>query len=95
MKINFDEVMIFTDLEKKAGEITSIRKDFANFIYTQGQGIAAHALALKIYNGNVETEYNQEEVELIRVYSRQLTPCIIDAIAEMLADVPEPENKEE
>ena len=32
MKINFDEVMIFSDVARTHGEIKSIRKPFADFI---------------------------------------------------------------
>lgn len=94
MKINFDEVMIFSDVARTHGEIKSIRKAFADFIYTQQSGVLARALANKIFKGNNETEYTPEEVELIKIYSSDLPPCYIDAIAEMLAES-ELENKEE
>ena len=61
MKINFDSVKVFTDLDKKNSVTQNMRKEFANFVYTQGSGIAAHALALKIYNGNGDTEYDPNE----------------------------------
>lgn len=80
MKVNFDELKIYKSLDKTEGTIQNIRKDFANLIYTQGSGIEAHALALKIYNGNKDTEYSDSEVALIRKFSRLCTPCIIDAI---------------
>ena len=32
MKLNFDQVMIFSSIDKKQGEIKNIRKAFANFI---------------------------------------------------------------
>lgn len=84
MKINFDKVKVYTDLEKKNSVTQNMRKEFANFIYTQGSGIAAHALALKIYNGNDETEYGENEVDIIRSFVNNLTPCVIDAFNEML-----------
>lgn len=84
MKINFDKVKVYTDLEKKNSVTQNMRKEFANFIYTQGSGIAAHALALKIYNGNEETEYGENEVAIIHSFVDNLTPCVIDAFNEML-----------
>lgn len=84
MKINFDKVKVYTDLEKKNSVTQNMRKEFANFIYTQGSGIVAHALALKIYNGNDETEYGENEVAIIRSFVDNLTPCVIDAFNEML-----------
>ncbi len=86
MKINFDEMKIYTSLDKEGGVVQSIRNDFANLIYTEGRGIEAHALALKIYNGDNDTEYNEEEVAMIRKFSRICSPCIIDAFETLLND---------
>ena len=85
MKLNFDEVEIYENLTKTKKHVQNIREEFANFLYNEGQGIAAHALALKIFNGTPDTEFNPQEVELIRVFSRGCTPAIIDAIIEMIA----------
>ena len=86
MKINFDSVKVYTDLDKKNSVTQNMRKEFANFIYTQGSGIAAHALALKIYNGNAETEYAENEVAIIRQFVDGCTPCVIDAFLEILKE---------
>lgn len=85
MKINFDEMKIYTSLDKEDGVVQSIRKDFANLIYTDGRGIEAHALALKIYNGDADTEYNDQEIAMIRSFSNACAPCIIDAFARILS----------
>lgn len=84
MKINFDELKVYTSLDKTQGTIQNVRKDFANLVYTQGSGIEAHALALKIYNGDSETEYNEQEIVLIRQFSQMCAPCMIDAFAALL-----------
>lgn len=84
MKINFDEMKIYTSLDKESGVVQSIRKDFANLIYTEGRGIEAHALALKIYNGDAETEFNDHEVAMINDFSKICSPCVIDAFERAL-----------
>jgi hypothetical protein len=84
MKIDFDSVMVFSDVARTQGEIKSIRKYFADFLYTQQNGILAYALSRKIFNATDDTEFTPEEVELIRAYSQDLPPCYIDAISEML-----------
>ena len=56
MKIDFSKVKVYTDLGRETGVIQDLRKDFANLIYTEGRGIAAHALALKIYNGDKDNK---------------------------------------
>ena len=84
MKINFDSIKVYTDLGKETGIIQNIRKDFANLIYTEGRGIAAHALAMKIYNGDKDTEYSEEEIMMIRNFAGICSPCIIDAFETIL-----------
>ena len=84
MKIDFSKVKVYTDLGRETGVVQNLRKDFANLIYTQGRGIEAHALALKIYNGNAETEFNDHEVAMINDFSKICSPCVIDAFERVL-----------
>ena len=84
MKIDFSKVKVYTDLGRETGVIQDLRKDFANLIYTEGRGIAAHALALKIYNGDKDTEYSEEEIMMIRNFAGICSPCIIDAFETIL-----------
>lgn len=86
MKLNFDQVMIYSSIDRKQGEIKNIRKAFANFIYTEENGILARAIANKIFNATDETDFTPEECFLIRQYCHDLTPNYIDAIEEMLDD---------
>ena len=58
-----------------------IKLTVAEDLYQKGQGIAFHALALKIYNSQGETEYTDAEFNLIMTYAKQLcTPMVIDAL---------------
>lgn len=84
MKIDFSKVKVYTDLGRETGVIQDLRKDFANLIYTEGRGIEAHALALKIYNGDAETEFNDHEVAMINDFSKICSPCVIDAFERAL-----------
>lgn len=83
VKINFSSIKLYKDLSKANCVISNIRKDVANDLYTHGQGIAFHALALKIYNGQGEQEFNDEEYNIIMRYAEQMcTPSVIDALRE-------------
>ena len=58
-----------------------IKLTVAEDLYQKGQGIAFHALALKIYNGDKDTEYTDEGVTLImRFVEHFFAPCFIDAM---------------
>lgn len=83
VKINFSSVKLYTDIEKTQVVKSNIRKEVANDLYTKGQGIAFHALALKIYNGEGEQEFTDEEYDIIMSYANQMcTPMVIDALQE-------------
>lgn len=59
-------------------------------LYTQCFGIAAHALALKIYNAPGEIEIDSGEASLIEQTVKQhCTPFFIDAILAQLNREPE------
>ena len=79
MKVDFENIEVYTDLDKKNKVTANVRKEFANVVYQNGQGIAFHALALKLWNG--EKEYSDEDYELImKVAEKFYAPCFIDAL---------------
>lgn len=90
MKINFDKVKVYLSLDKEQGVVQNMRKDFANLIYQHGSGIESHALALKIYNGDENTDYSEQEIMLIKNFSTMCAPCVIDAFNEMLSQNDKP-----
>lgn len=86
MKINFDRVEVFTGIAKKQCVVENLREQFADLVYMTGRGVAAHALALKIFGGDAETEYSDEECAMIRQFAENCTPSVIDAINGMLSN---------
>ena len=80
VKINFSDITVYTDIGKTLAQRVDIRKEVANDLYKNGTGIAFHALALKIYNGEGEQEFSDEEYSILMNYVRQMgTPMMIDA----------------
>ena len=87
VKINFDNIKLYTDITKTKSVNSNIRTSVANDLYTHGQGIVFHALALKIYNGQGEQEFSDEEYGIIMDYANQMcTPIVIDALSEYKKD---------
>ncbi len=85
MKINFEEFEIYTDISKENKVKGDARESFANIIYTQTNGIKMHALAMKIYQSQGETEYTDDEVQIIEnVSNRYAKPNFIDALQEQI-----------
>lgn len=93
VKINFESLRVFKDIEHKVCEVMDVKMAVANELYEKGQGISFHALAMKIYNSKGETEYTDDEYDLIMAYANQMCkPCIIDAL---ISCKPQEEKKEE
>lgn len=83
MKIKLEHLEVFMTLDKNQCQVVNARKQIANIIYSQGAGLglAGQALAVKMWNGNDDTEYTDEEVKIIKeLVERTTAPCFIDAV---------------
>lgn len=90
MKIDFENLRMYEGIDKQNISVLNVKKVFADELYTRGQGIACHALALKIFNSEGETEFSDEEYFLIVEFAKQVcTPKMIDALQSL-----KPEEKE-
>lgn len=86
-KINFKEIEIFTDISKSKTFTGDGREEFANLLYTGCNGIAAHALALKIYQSEGAVEITEaEETIIMSVAEQRCTPAFIDGIRKQLEE---------
>lgn len=83
MKIELEHLEVFMTLDKNRCQVVNARKQIANIIYSQGAGLglAGQALAVKMWNGNDDTEYTDEEARIIKeLVERTTAPCFIDAV---------------
>lgn len=84
-KINFKEIEIFADISRTKTFTGDGREEFANLLYTGCNGIAAHALALKIYQSDGAIEVSEaEEAMILAVAEQRCTPAFIDGIQKQL-----------
>lgn len=80
MKIDFENFPVRQGIGKEAISM-DVRRVFAEEIYNRGQGLAFHALALKIYNAKGDEDYSDEEYRLMVTFSEQcMTPAFIDSL---------------
>ncbi len=83
-KLNFKEIEI-TDISGKKKTVGDAREEFGNLIYTSCNGIAAHALALRIYGSDGPIDISEQEQELIVNLAQGVcTPAFIDGINKQL-----------
>lgn len=86
-KINFKEIEIFTDISRNKTFTGDGREEFANLLYTGCNGIAAHALALKIYQSEGAVEITEaEETIIMSMAEQRCTPAFIDGIRKQLEE---------
>jgi len=80
VKIDFSKIKVYTDITKNNAVLKDLREEVSNALYLHGQGIAFHALALKIYNGKGVQELDDNEYGLLMNFVNQMcSPMIIDA----------------
>lgn len=87
VQVDFERIKVYADVGHKEWKVVDAREQFADMIYKNVGGIKAHALALKIYNSEGETEYSPEEAELIKRVAEQLClPGFIDGLMEQIGE---------
>lgn len=64
-RINFEEFGLITDLKGEHTEKVNVKEVVADSIYKGANGVKALDLALKIYKSEGETEYTDDETELL------------------------------
>lgn len=67
--VNFERFEIYTGISHKEVAVQDCREGFANIIYLNGSGVACHALAMKIYKSEGETEFSGEEIQLMKRFA--------------------------
>lgn len=83
-------------LDKNQCQVVNARKQIANLIYSQGAGLglAGQALAVKMWNGNSDTEYTDDDVKIIKeLVERTTAPCFIDAVNTAIGNAASPDNE--
>ena len=84
-RINFQKFEMPLGISHDRVQVGDARESVANLIYLNVCGIKAHALALKIYQSEGETEYSDEEVYIIvEVTNHHGTPAFIDGLRAQL-----------
>ena len=85
IKLNFQQFKIPTDIQHSAYKEGDVRETVANMLYRNVNGIRAHALAMKIFKSEGNTEYDELEVEFIKNMADTYgTPAFIDGLREQI-----------
>lgn len=82
-KINFKEFQIQENLFSDTKTLVDLREGFSNVVYKNSQGIKGLDLALKIYKSDGETEFNDDELQIIKNISEICIAPITKAIQDI------------
>ena len=82
-KINFKEFQIQENLFSDTKTLVDVREGFSNVVYKNSQGIKGLDLALKIYKSDGETEFNDDELQIIKNISEICVAPITKAIQDI------------
>lgn len=80
MTINFQRFKSFEDITQTTTREIDIRKEFADLMYKNMNGIEAHDLALRIYRSEGDMEVSDRDVEIIKLLSSRATPIFYDSM---------------
>lgn len=84
-RVNFKEFGIYTGINHKDRYVGDVRESIANILYLNVSGIRAHSLAMKIYQSEDDTDYTEDEVNLIKeVADKYCLPNFIDSLNEII-----------
>lgn len=84
-KINFQQFRIPAGIDRSRYQTGDARESVANMLYLNVNGIRAHALALKIYRSEGETEFTDEDVRTLKEVAESYgTPAFIDGLNDCL-----------
>ena len=87
-KLDFRNFSVPTGISRQTREVFDAREQIADLLYTRVSGIKAHRLAFKIFESSNETEFSDEEIDMIRMaVERYCLPNVIDALDEILGEL--------
>lgn len=90
--INFKEFKLPIGISQSKVRIIDAREGFADLVYMNINGIAAHSLAFKIYRSEGAIDFTDSELVMIRrVAEGFATPAFIDGLINQSDNQPQPE----
>lgn len=83
MKVDFRKFPVYKSIRRDETEEVDISEVLANTIYTTRGGVAAHSLAVRIYEQG-EVELSDKEKEIVLQTAEAFVGVVADSIKRML-----------
>lgn len=79
-KINFQKFKMFQDISHEQTLETDARKEIADLLYKNVNGVAALDLAMRIFKSEGEMELSDDDMGILRPFiEKGFTPAFIDS----------------
>lgn len=85
-RIDFSKVPCYVDITKAKKQDVDLRFELSNTMYVRGSGIAMGALAMKIYNGNGEQEFDEKECNILLSFLEKFAPMLYDSFKDLMKE---------
>lgn len=76
--VNFERFEIYTSISHESVAVRDCREWFANIIYMNGNGVACHSLAMKIYRSEGPADYTDEEISMMRQFAEKFGSLLLN-----------------
>lgn len=86
MNIDFQHFKLFVDITHVDRLETDIRKDFADLIYKNANGVMALDLSMRIYRTEGPVELTEEELNFLNIFVENTTPIFQDSFKENISN---------
>ena len=86
MTIDFRNFQMYTDISQADKVTVDVRRDFADMIYKNANGIVAHDLALRIYRAEGPISITPDEKEFLLAFAQRGTPLFYDSFNANIKD---------
>jgi len=86
MTIDFKKFKLYTDISQADTVTVDVRRDFADMIYKNANGIVAHDLALRIYRADEPITITEEEKAFLLEFAQRGTPLFFDSFNANIKD---------
>lgn len=86
-QIDFKNFKQYTDISHETTTTVDIRRGFADLLYKNVNGVAAHDLAFRIYRSEEPVTLNEEEEKIILQLAENGLPIFMDSLKDNLVTI--------
>lgn len=88
-QIDFKNFKQYNDISHETTATVDLRRGFADLLYKNVNGVAAHDLAFRIYRSEEPVTLNEEEEKIVLQLAENGLPIFMDSLKDSLVTIDE------